>query len=212
MISIFVADNQDVLRRGLRLLLNGRPGWSVCGDAKTGEEAVALIREHKPDIVVLDLDLPDLNGIEVTRQIKEALPATEILFFTTHEEDPVIAEALKAGARGYILKSESESKLIEGIDALSKHLPFFSSRVSDMLLNHLLNRTQDSNEVLNLSDREREIVELLATGESNKETAARLHISVKTVETHRAAIMRKLGLKSITELVRYAIRNKLIEP
>jgi DNA-binding NarL/FixJ family response regulator len=207
-----VADNQDVLRRGLRLLLNGRPGWSVCGDAKTGEEAVALIREHKPDIVVLDLDLPDLNGIEVTRQIKEALPATEILFFTTHEEDPVIAEALRAGARGYILKSESESKLIEGIDALSKHLPFFSSRVSDMLLNHLLNRTQDSNEVLNLSDREREIVQLLATGKSNKETAARLHISVKTVETHRAAIMRKLGLKSITELVRYAIRNKFIEP
>lgn len=207
-----MADNQDVLRRGLRLLLNGRPGWSVCGDAKTGEEAVALIREHKPDIVVLDLDLPDLNGIEVTRQIKEALPATEILFFTTHEEDPVIAEALRAGARGYILKSESENKLIEGIDALSKHLPFFSSRVSDMLLNHLLNRTQDSNEVLSLSDREREIVQLLADGKSNKETAARLHISVKTVETHRAAIMRKLGLKSITELVRYAIRNKLIEP
>lgn len=207
-----MADNQDVLRRGLRLLLNGRPGWSVCGDAKTGEEAVALIREHKPDIVVLDLDLPDLNGIEVTRQIKEALPATEILFFTTHEEDPVIAEALRAGARGYILKSESENKLIEGIDALSKHLPFFSSRVSGMLLNHLLNRTQDSNEGLNLSDREREIVQLLADGKSNKETAARLHISVKTVETHRAAIMRKLGLKSITELVRYAIRNKLIEP
>ena len=207
-----MADNQDVLRRGLRLLLNGRPGWSVCGDAKTGEEAVALIREHKPDIVVLDLDLSDLDGVEVTRQIKEALPATEILFFTTHEEDPVIAEALRAGARGYVLKSESESKLIEGIDALSKHLPFFSSRVSDMLLNHLLNRTQDSNEVLNLSDREREIVQLLATGKSNKETAGRLHISVKTVETHRAAIMRKLGLKSITELVRYAIRNKLIEP
>ena len=207
-----MADNQDVLRRGLRLLLNGRPGWSVCGDAKTGEEAVALIREHKPDIVVLDLDLPDLNGIEVTRQIKEALPATEMLFFTTHEEDHVIADALKAGARGYILKSESESKLIEGIDALSKHLPFFSSRVSDMLLNHLLNKTQNSNEILNLSDREREIVQLLATGKSNKETAARLHISVKTVETHRAAIMRKLGLKSITELVRYAIRNKLIEP
>ena len=207
-----MADNQDVLRRGLRLLLNGHPGWSVCGDAKTGQEAVALIRELKPDIVILDLDLPDLNGIEATRQIKEALPATEILFFTTREEDHVIAEALRAGARGYILKSESENRLTEGIEALSRHLPFFSTRVSDMLLNHLLNRTPATDELLNLSDREREIVQLLAAGTSNKETADRLHISVKTVETHRAAIMRKLGLKSISELVRYAIRNKIIDP
>jgi DNA-binding NarL/FixJ family response regulator len=207
-----VADNQDVLRRGLRILLTGHPGWSVCGDAKNGKEAVALVRELKPEIVILDLDLPDLNGIEATRQIKEALPATEILFFTTHEEDHVIAQALRAGARGYLLKSESEDKLIEGIESVARRLPFFSTRVSDMLLNHLLNKTEEAEELLALSDREQEIVQLLASGKSNKETASRLHISVKTVETHRAAIMRKLGLKSITELVRYAIRNKLIEP
>jgi len=207
-----LADNQDVLRRGLRLLLNGNPGWSVCGEAKSGLEAVALIRELKPEIVIIDLDLPDLNGIEAARQIKEALPATEILFFTTHEEDHVIAQALRAGVRAYVLKSENEDRLIQGIEALTKHLPFFSSRVSDMLVNHLLNKTQESDELLSLSDREREIVQLLSAGESNKETASRLHISVKTVETHRAAIMRKLGLRSITELVRYSIRNKLIDP
>jgi DNA-binding NarL/FixJ family response regulator len=207
-----VADNQDVLRRGLRLLLSEHPGWSVCGDAKNGRQAVALVLRLKPEIVILGLDLPDLNGIEATRQIKEALPATEILFFTTHEEDHVIAQALRAGARGYILKSESESNLIEAVEALAEHLPFFSARASEMLLDHLLNKTQEAEELLSLSEREQQIVQLLAEGKSNKETASRLQISVKTVETHRAAIMRKLELKSITELVRYAIRNKLIKP
>src|ERR1700757_817116 len=110
--KIFLADNQDVLRRGLRLLLMERPGWTVCGDAKNGKEALTLILELKPDIVVLELDLPELDGIEATRQIKKALPATEILFFTTHDEDRVIAEALRAGARAYVLKSDSEGKVI----------------------------------------------------------------------------------------------------
>jgi DNA-binding NarL/FixJ family response regulator len=210
--KIFVADNQDVLRRGLRLLLSGHPGWFVCGDAKNGQEAVTRILELKPEIVILDLDLSDLSGIEATRQVKEALPATEILFFTIHEEDHVIAGALRAGARAYVLKSESEDTLIEAIETLGRHRPFFSTRASEMLLNHLLNESGESDELLTLSDREREIVQLLSDGKSNKETASRLHLSVKTVETHRAAIMRKLGFKSITELVRYAVRNKLIHP
>jgi DNA-binding NarL/FixJ family response regulator len=209
---IFVADSHDVLRRGVRNLLSGHPGWSVCGDAKTGAEALRLVLELKPEIVTLDSDLLELNGIEVTRRIKEALPATEILFFTTHEEDDVIKEALRAGALAYILKSDSEDKLIEGVEALARHLPFFSTRASAMLLSHLLNKNVESDESRILTDREREIVQLLSDGKSNKEAASQLHISVKTVETHRAAIMRKLGLKSITQLVRYAIRNKFIEP
>ncbi|HYR41394.1 MAG TPA: response regulator transcription factor [Terriglobia bacterium] len=209
---IFVVDNHDVLRRGLRILLSGHPGWVVCGDAKTGTEAVRLTLELHPELVTIDLDLPDLNGIEVTRRIKEALPATEVLFFTTHEEDHVIAEALKAGARAYVLKSDSEDKLIEGVEALASHLPFFSTRASEMLLNHLLTNGVESDQVRILTEREREIVQLLAGGKSNKDAASRLRISVKTVETHRAAVMRKLGFKSITDLVRYAIRNKLIEP
>src|SRR5205085_8207680 len=121
---IFVADNHDVLRRGLRILLSGHPGWFVCGDARTGKEAVRLILELQPDIVTVDLDLPEINGMEVIRRVKEALPAAEILFFTTHEEDRVIAEALRAGARAYVLKSDSEEKLIEAVEALARHAPF----------------------------------------------------------------------------------------
>jgi DNA-binding NarL/FixJ family response regulator len=209
---IFVAENHDVLRRGLRILLSGHPGWFVCGDAKTGKQAVKLISELQPDVVTVDLELPELNGIEVTRRIKEALPAAEIVFFTTHEEDQVIAEAIRAGARAYVLKSDSEDKLIEAVEALGRHAPYFTARASEMLLNNLLTDGAESDEIRILTDREREIVQLLSDGKSNKETASCLRISVKTVETHRAAIMRKLGLKSITELVRYAIRNKFIEP
>jgi DNA-binding NarL/FixJ family response regulator len=209
---IFVADNQDVVRRGLRVLLSGQPGWLVCGDARNGREAVELVLKMRPEVVVLDVDLHEIDGIETTRRIKESLPETEVLVFTMHQEDRVIAEALKAGARGYILKSDSEDKLIEGIETVAKHQPFFSTSASEMLLSHLLDATSDPNNALNLSDREREIVLLLVDGKSNKEAASLLHISTKTVETHRAAIMRKLGLKSVTELVRYAIRNKLIQP
>ncbi len=209
---IFLADNQDVLRRGLRVLLSEHPKWSVCGEAKNGPEALARILELKPDIVIVDLDLPGLNGIHATRRIKETLPETEVLFFTTHQEDPVIAQALRAGARAYVLKTDSEEKLIEAVETLSRHVPFFGARASEMLLNKLLNKTAESEEVQILTDRESEVVQLLSDGKSNKEVASVLSISVKTVETHRAAVMRKLGLKSITELVRYAIRNKLIEP
>jgi DNA-binding NarL/FixJ family response regulator len=210
--KIFVADNHDVLRRGLRALLSGHAGWLVCGEANSGKEAVKLILEHQADIVTVDLDLPDLNGIEVTRRVKEALPTAEILFFTTHDEDHVITDALRAGARGYVLQTDSEEKVIEAVESLGRHVPFFTARASETLLRHLLNDGARPSETNVLTEREREIVQLLSDGKSNKETASRLRISVKTVETHRAAIMRKLGLNSVTELVRYAIRNKFIEP
>jgi len=209
---IFLADNHDVLRRGLRVLLTSHRGWSVCGEASNGPAALARILELRPDVVVVGLDLPEVNGIQATRRIKDALPETEVLFFTTHQEDHVISQALKAGARAYVLKTDSEEKLMEAIESVGNHLPYFSTRVSEVLLNHLLNGASESNETQLLTHRESEIVQFLSDGKSNKEVAASLSISVKTVETHRAAIMRKLGLKSITELVRYAIRNKLIEP
>jgi DNA-binding NarL/FixJ family response regulator len=184
----------------------------VCGDAKNGTEAVKLALELKPDVVIIDQALPELNGVEATRRIKEALPETEILFLTTHGENHVIAEALRAGARSYVLKSDCEDKVIEGIEALAQHLPFFNTRASEMLLDHLLNRDAEADETRILTDREREIIQLLADGKSNKDVASSLKISIKTVESHRSAIMRKLDFKSITDLVRYAIRNKLIEP
>jgi DNA-binding NarL/FixJ family response regulator len=209
---IFLADNQDVLRRGLRVLLTAHRGWSVCGEARNGPEALARILELKPDMVIVDPDLPELNGIQATRRIKDALPETEVLFFTTHQEDHAIAQALRAGARAYVLKTDSEDELIEAVETLGRHVPFFGARASEVLLNHFLHGAAESDEAQILTDRESEIVQLLSDGKSNKEVASGLSISVKTVETHRAAIMRKLGLNSITELVRYAIRNKLIEP
>jgi DNA-binding NarL/FixJ family response regulator len=209
---IFLADSLDVLRRGLRVLLSEYPGWSVCGEARNGLEALARILELKPDIVIVDLDLPELDGIQATRRIKEALPETEVLFFTIHEERHVIARAIRAGARAYVLKTDSEDALVEAVETLARHLPYFDGRASEMLLSNFLNKTAESDEAQVLTDRESEIVQLLSDGKSNKEVAYSLSISVKTVETHRAAIMRKLGLKSITELVRFAIRNKLIEP
>ena len=184
----------------------------VCGDAKNGKEAVKLILELKPDIVILDQELSDLDGAEATRLIKEALPDTEILFFTAHDEDAVVSAALRAGARGYVLKSDSEDKVIEAVEALGRHMPFFSTKASEMLLHHLLKKGQEPDVSRQLTEREREIVQLISVGKSNRDVASRLQISTKTVEAHRAAIMRKLGFQSITELVRYAIRTGLIQP
>jgi DNA-binding NarL/FixJ family response regulator len=210
-LRILVADDHDILRKGLRFLLTEHPGWSVCGEARNGREAVELTSALKPDIVILDLELPELNGIEATQQIKRQLPKTEVLIFTMHDRENLIAESLRAGARGYVLKSDSEEKLIEGIHALAKHLPFFSTTASETLLEHLL-KAAGSEEASVLTNRERDIVQLLSKGKSNKQVASHLQISVKTVETHRSAIMRKLGLKSVAELVRYAIRNNIINP
>ena len=211
-VRILLADCQDVCRRGLRSLLASHSGWSICDEAKNGSEAVRLTLALKPDIVILDLDLLELNGIEATRQIKREQPLTEVLLYTTHDEEQIIAEALRAGVRGHVLKSDSEEKLTEAVAALSKHLPFFSTRAAETLLDHMLKAGQESTETHPLTARELEIVQLLTDAKSNRDIASHLHISVKTVEAHRSAIMHKLGLKSITELVRYAIRNRFIQP
>jgi DNA-binding NarL/FixJ family response regulator len=211
-LQIFLADPSAVCRRGLHSLLLLQSGWSVCGETKNGREAVERSLELKPDIVILDFELTEINGIEATHEIKRELPSTEILFYTMHDEEYIIAKALRAGVRGHVLKSDSEDTLIAAITVLSKHLPFFSTKAVETLVNHLLKKANDSSETGILSEREGEITRLLAEAKTNKEIASHLQISVKTVEAHRSSIMMKLGFKSITELVRYAIRNKFVQP
>jgi DNA-binding NarL/FixJ family response regulator len=206
-LRILLADDHDVVRKGLRSLLEANPGWQVCGEAANGREAVKLAMRLKPDLAVLDLEMPELNGLEATRQIKKELPAIEVLIFTMHETDQFIRDALAAGARGYVLKADAGKYLIEGVEALSKHKPFFTSKASESLLDGFLESRLTPVENNVLTDREREIVQLLAEGKANKEIAATLCISIKTVESHRSAIMRKLKINSIVDLVRYAIRN-----
>jgi DNA-binding NarL/FixJ family response regulator len=210
MIRILLADDHDVMRRGLRDILNTYEGWEVCGEASNGRDAVRMAEELKPDVVVLDLSMPELNGIEACRVIKKKLPNTEVLIYTLHETEQLIRKALTAGARGFVLKSDAEVKLVEAIDALSRHKPFLNSKASETLLESFIKNAEESEEDSVLTSREREIVQLLTEGKTNKEVASILSISVRTVEAHRAAIMNKLGINSLAELVHYAIRNNII--
>ncbi|HEX2522758.1 MAG TPA: response regulator transcription factor [Terriglobia bacterium] len=212
MLSILLADDHDVVRRGLRAMLDSHPGWQVCGEAVNGRQAVKLAGELKPQVAVLDLEMPELNGLEATRQIKKELPNVEVLIYTMFETERLIRDVIAAGARGYVLKSDAGQHLIEAIEALSRHKPFFTAKASETLLDNFLKSPQKDAESSVLTDREREIVQLLAEGKANKEIASILGISVKTVETHRAAIMRKTEINSIVELVHYAIRNNLVKP
>lgn len=209
MIQILVADDHNVVRKGLRKTLEEQQDWTVCGEASDGRQAVDLALELKPDVVVLDLTMPELNGIEATLQIKSLLPQTEVLIFTMHESEEMILSAFEAGARGFVLKSDDELKLVEAIHVIARHKPFLTAVASEALLENLLRpSTPDSL----LTDRERQIVQQLADGKSNKEVAASFGVSVKSVEAQRAAIMRKLDISSIAELVRYAVRHHLVEP
>jgi DNA-binding NarL/FixJ family response regulator len=210
MIRILLADDHDIMRRGLRDILNTYEGWEVCGEASNGRDAVRMAEELKPDVVVLDLTMPELNGIEACRVIKKTLSNTEVLIYTLHETEQLIRKALTAGARGFVLKSDAEVKLVEAIDALSRHKPFLNSKASETLLESFIKNADESEEDSLLTSREREIVQLLTEGKTNKEVASLLSISVRTVEAHRAAIMSKLGIDSLAELVHYAIRNNII--
>ena len=208
-LRILLADDHVIVRRGLRALIESNPDFAVCAEAGDGREAVELAIKHKPDIAVLDVSLPILNGVEATRQIRRACPATEVLVFTMHDSDELITEVLHAGARGYLLKSEADGQVIDAVKTLARHRPFFSSQVSETLLDRFNSGTPGHTNVL--TAREREIVQLIAEGNSNKKVALLLEVSVKTVETHRSAAMRKLSIRSTAELVRYAVRNKLVQ-
>ena len=209
MTRILIADDHEVVRSGLRKILETRPDWEVVAEAADGKEAIVKATETKPDVAVVDYSLPLINGVEVTRQILKRLPSTEILIFTMHDNETLIDELLSAGARGFLSKSDAKRHLLEAIETLASHKSFFTSKVSETLLKSFLMRSSRSQSIL--TPRERQIIQLIAEGHTNKQIANLLNLSLKTVETHRAAVMRKLNLSSSAELVRYAIRNKFLE-
>jgi DNA-binding NarL/FixJ family response regulator len=202
-----------VVRRGLRALLEGQPGWQVCAEAADGREVVEKAAELKPDVVVLDIAMPNLNGLEATRQLLKLNPRTKVLILTLHDSDQVIHEVLGAGASGFLLKTDAARDLVSAVEALRQNKTYFTSRVASMVLNGYLKGgpgAMVSRPTGPLTAREREIVQLLAEGKSSKEVACVLGLSVKTAETHRSNIMRKLDLHSVSELVLYAVRNNIV--
>jgi len=215
---ILLADDHEVVRAGLRALLEEQSGWEVVAEAVDGRDAVEKASKLRPDAVVIDIAMPSLNGLEAVRQIVKAVPNAKVLVLTMYDSDPLIQQVLQAGARGYLLKSDAGRDLVSAIEALRRNKTFFTPKVSQMVLEGYLDKNpkdkdkeQESEaESLRLTSRQREIVQLLAEGKSSKEVAAVLGLSVKTAETHRANIMRKLDCHSVTELVRYAIRNHII--
>jgi DNA-binding NarL/FixJ family response regulator len=209
---ILLADDHELVRKGLRILLESQPGWEVCGEASDGRAAVEMSRRLNPDIVVMDVSMPELNGFEATRQILAKQPKVEVLALSMHESQQIIREVLDSGARGYVLKSDAGSNVVAAVEALRRHAYFFSTQLGESLVEQAGGRGQRRAKVPGaLTTREREILQLLAEGCTNKLVASRLGISVKTAETHRARIMRKLKVDSVADVVRYAIRNGLIQ-
>jgi DNA-binding NarL/FixJ family response regulator len=218
MLRILVADDHEVARRGIRSLLESHPGWEVCAEAKDGRDAVELAMSTKPDLVLLDIGMPNLNGLEAARQILATSPNVAILILTMHDSDNVIREVLRAGARGFLLKSDAGRDLVAAVEALESQKTFFTPRVSQMVLDGFLNREKKRSEIEDVANpsgdlltaREREVIQLLAEGRTSKEVAVTLNLSVKTAETHRTNLMRKLGLHSVADLTRYAVRNGIV--
>jgi two-component system response regulator NreC len=211
-IRVLIADDHDIVRAGVRLLIEKQPGWEVCGEAANGREAVALAEKYQPDVAVLDITMPELSGLEAARQIKQRVPQVEVVMLTAHDNEDLVHQVFDVGARSYIVKTEAAKHLVPAVRSAHEHKPFFTSKVSEIIFARYLDRGDGDPENGSLTPRERELLQLLAEGKSNKEAAGTLGISVKTVESHRAAVMHKLRLKSVSDLVRYAIRNKIIEP
>src|SRR5262245_5101924 len=212
-IRVLVADDHAIVRRGLRALVQSQPGWEVCAEASNGREAVEMVAQLAPDVAIVDIGMPVLNGLETTRKIVQTYPRTEVLVLTMHQSDEVVREVLRAGARAYVLKSDADHHLIAAIESLLQHKPFLTSDVTNTVLMKYLNGDDVTGTEVEprLTPREREIVQLLSEGKTNKEVAVVLDIGTRTVETHRANIMHKLGIESLSDLVRYAIRNKIVE-
>jgi DNA-binding NarL/FixJ family response regulator len=214
-VRLLLADDHEIVRRGLRALLEAEPGWEVVAEAVDGRDAIEKTKQTKPDVAILDIGMPSLNGLEAARQIVTSGLQTKVLILTVHDADPVIQQVLEAGARGYLLKSDAARDLVTAVDALRRNKTFFTPKVAQMVLEGYLGKdTKDASAeggCLRLTGRQREIVQLLAEGKSSKEIACALGLSVKTAETHRANIMRRLDCHSVTALVRYAIRNHIID-
>jgi DNA-binding NarL/FixJ family response regulator len=208
---ILIADDHEVVRSGLRAILEAHEGWEVVAEAENGKDAVAKALAIKPDVAIIDYSLPVINGIEATRQIRARLPDAQIMIFTMHDSDVLVGELLEAGARAYLLKSDAKQYLIAAVESLINKKPFFTGRVSEQLLKSYLTALPLRGEGM-LTPRERLVVQLISEGHSNKEIGTILNLSVKTIESHRATAMRKLNVTSTAAIVRYAIRNKLVEP
>jgi DNA-binding NarL/FixJ family response regulator len=213
-LRLLIADDHEIVRRGLRNLLEAQPGWQVAAEAADGREAVKMAKQVKPDVIVMDIGMPELNGLEAGRQILKVDARAKILILTMHDSDSVIREVLDAGARGYVLKSDASRDLVTAVNAIRSGKTFFTAKVAQIVLDgylgHKPKREPDCGPT-RLTPRQREIVQLLAEGKSSKEVAVALGLSVKTAETHRANIMKRLDCHSVSELVRYAVRNNIIE-
>jgi DNA-binding NarL/FixJ family response regulator len=210
-IRIMIADDHEIVRRGVRNLLSVDPNFEICGEAADGDTAVTLAAELRPDVMILDISMQPTDGLDVAKRMREQVPETSILVFTMHQSESMVHDLLAAGVRGYVLKSDADKFLVSAVETISEGRTFFSEQVSRTILDGFLGNDKNAAEEIPLTKRESEIASLLAAGKSNKEIAKVLFISVKTVETHRRAIMQKLEITSIVELVHWAIRTRLIE-
>jgi DNA-binding NarL/FixJ family response regulator len=210
---VLIADDHEIVRRGIRDLIEKHPGWEVCGEAKDGRDAVSRAFALKPDLVLLDIGMPNLNGLDAARQIAANCPLTRVLVLTVHDSEQVVREVLAVGARGFLLKSDAGRDLVSAVEALQRHGTFFTSKVASLVLEGYLNprRASEPSRRNRLTPREREVVQLLAEGKTSKEIAVALNLSVKTTETHRTNIMRKLDVHSIAGLTIYAVRNGIVQ-
>jgi DNA-binding NarL/FixJ family response regulator len=209
---ILIADDHEIVRRGIRTLLENHPGWEVCGEAVDGRDAIEKAAQLRPDLALLDVGMPNLNGLDAARQILAAAPRTRVLILTMHESEQIVREVLEVGARGFLLKTDAARDMVSAVEALQRRSTFFTSSVAELVLNGYLHRRDDDKPLKDrLTPREREVVQLLAEGKSSKEVAIVLSLSVKTAETHRTNVMRKLDLHSVADLVRYAVRNNIVQ-
>jgi DNA-binding NarL/FixJ family response regulator len=212
-LRILIADDHEVARKGVRSLLEDHAGWEVCGEARDGREAVDLATDLNPDVLLLDIGMPNLNGLDAARQILATTPDARILILTIHDSEQVVREVLSAGARGFLLKSDAGRDLVAAVEALQNRRTFFTSKVAQMMLDGYLrpHEERDTSEQHILTPREREVIQLVAEGKTTKEIANTLSLSVKTAETHRTNLMRKLDLHSIADLTLYAVRNGIVQ-
>jgi DNA-binding NarL/FixJ family response regulator len=214
-LRILIADDHQLIRDGVKALLESRAGWEICGEAGTGREAVAKTIELRPDVIILDISMPNLNGLDAARRIRMASTNTEVLILSTHYSDQLTREIVDSGALGYVLKSDSDRDLLVAVECVARHEPFFTAQASEMI--QIESKTAgapvNSPKVGNrVTSREREVIQLLAEGNRGKEVASSLGISAKTVESHRSNLMRKLDIHNLSGLVRYAMRNQILEP
>src|ERR1700741_2010300 len=209
---VLIADDHEVVAHGIPVMVQSCPNLEICGEASDGRQAVQMAAQLRPDIVIIDIGMPQLNGLDATRQIVHADPNVKVLVLTMHESEQIVREVLAAGARGYLLKSDAGRDLLSALEALASRKTFFTSKIAEIVLQtYLKQRTPEESPKDVLTSREREVVQLLAEGKSTKEVAVALGLSVKTAETHRSNLMRKLDVHSVSQLVLYAVRNNIVQ-